>query len=543
MNLSRKLSRGSHLPLPITHFKEMSDKDRDLYTQVLSCHPESKVPRNSQWFLEYAKRTKQEIKGLPPHLREYPGWLERRLNKHIEDDQRYHARVLCPLHDQLNRTLLKSTLHWIKKEIDLNIPAVLSPLAEAGLLSEKVFKLFTKLTNVSAMWVPASDFESFYKRKVDPKWEFQNDHCPACLLARIGRDAEALTALKAGMLIRAKPDEVTETSRRMLYINSMIDRLPSDNTERIKEDARNMGRSLQIILKRWKAGREPTSSPSRTPKAPAKEPKRSVPEPSTSVTFSIPATSPPAAIASPVSPRDSSPSSGSDSNREYTPASWRANLAKANRPRDTIDELIDQYRRATLEPRLGRIDHFRSNDGDEEQNLPTSPLSPFALESPMFGSFLRSVPVNSPQVHESETSDIRSLHGSIHRTDSTRRRGAESFAREYQDLIGVNNTIPSSSSNIKPLKPVKESRASGISRASSAIEGNFHWDKVNLGSKEDVASDSGSRLTQWSDMIQSPQPRSVDSILGYPSSTRGRKNSQKAPHWSDALRGVSEESD
>src|ERR1700760_4299184 len=239
----------------------MSAAEREHYAKILCCQPEPRISYSSEWWQQYRHQTQKQIKALPAHLREYPNWLDRYLNKHIEDGTRGKVRYLCPLHDQMSRSLVRSLFHCIRKEIDICIPSVVSPLVETGLLSTDVIQVFTKMSNVAAMWIAPNDFKRFYEREVDLKWEKQIDGCAACIVARLASDPNILLGLKAGMLIRAKSNEITETGRRMHYVNCMIDKLPCDDIEKINEDAQALGRSLQIMLKKWKAKQGLSSTP------------------------------------------------------------------------------------------------------------------------------------------------------------------------------------------------------------------------------------------------------------------------------------------
>ena len=502
MALAQVTSKEDHRSLPLTNFREMSAAEREHYAKILCCQPEPRISYSSEWWQQYRHQTQKQIKALPAHLREHPNWLNRYLNKHIEDETRGKLRYLCSLHDQMSRSLVRSLFHWIRKEIDVCIPSVISPLVETGLLSTDVIQVFTRMSNVAAMWIAPNDFKHFYERKVDPKWEKQNDGCAACMIARLASDPNILLGLKAGMLIRAKSNEITESSRRMHYVNCMIDKLPCDDTENVKEDALALGRSLQIMLKKWKT-RQGLSS---TPVTPVGELKSLNPQ--NNLSISKPQSSP-LLISS--DPKDSK----NESVGEYEPIPWRVDLAKANIRHDTIDDLIEQYREATLESSPGRSDYFKSYEHDEDEGEET--FYSLALPSrASYSVYSEGVQSKLPEILASGAADIRSVKGSLRRTDSLRqlpssiaRKGVMTMAREYQELIGQNPVLDPSGPSLPPPSLARKSSASCYSRGSSQIEGSFYWDKFNF-SEEDVI--TSKRTTQWSSFVDSSSLSTVHDV-------------------------------
>jgi hypothetical protein len=527
-------SKGGHGFFRLANFKQMSSTDRDLYAQILCCQPEPRVSRNSEWWQEYYRLTKKQIKALPAHLREYPNWLDRQLNKHIEDETRVQVRYLCPLHDQMSRILVRSILNWIRKEVDHYTPSVISPLIEEGHLSTNVVQRFTKLSNISAMWIAPHKFVSFYKREVDPKWEFQKDGCAACIIARMASDPEILISLKAGMHIRAKAEETKDPSRRMQYVECMIFRLPCDNTENIKEEANDLGRSLQIMLKKWAAGQVLTSTPLKSGhESNSLEPQNRLVTPA-------------------AQPSVSSPSSNKDdvkpkTSEEYEPIPWRVELANANKRRDTIDNVIDQYHRATIEPSfIGRKNYFSSKEDDEDEYEDETLYSSLTPSNRVSGSvYSQAVLSRTPEINRSGACDIHSLKGSIRRTGSlsqpgakNSRKGAMTIAHEYQELTDPNLMFNQDRPSLPLPAHPRKSIGSVLSRASSGIEDNFPWDKINLGREDATVPD---RNTKWSNFIRSSNTTAIDDILGYSSNKENRKKSLKGNPWCDVLADVSEE--
>jgi hypothetical protein len=397
-SLFRSLFGGDDAAIPLPHFKKMSHHDRQLLAAILSNQPSPSTLQSSKLWVDYKLGTKRLIAELPEHLRSYPGKIERFLNKHIEDDARSQMRALCPIHDKLNRRVVRSTLAWIKKEIDINIPAIIDPLGKAGHLTESDNKLFDRLRDTSGMWLDSGHFWDFFKRSVHPKWARQADRCAACVVSRLASDVKVIRALNAGMMIgRTNPGE----SRRMAYMECMIDRLADADREKVREESLKLGRRLHQKFQEWEAsqaGAADASGDQGTTVSDAQpgSARHSIREDEPSV-FD------PAQIPRPATPRGSiqrQPSHSRTPSRKmsdpvsprssvYEPIPWRKpqwqqqeqqpqpasrRPTKQVQRRDTVGDLIDAYRHDTYEPTLGREDHFGFKEEDEVEEWPSQAM-------------------------------------------------------------------------------------------------------------------------------------------------------------------------
>ena len=205
-------SAAPHGP-PLRRFQDMNDTERNLLSNILCHQPPPNASRDQSWWREYEAQTKSAILKLPDPLRGYPKLIDRWVNRMVDDEFRAYSKQLCSIHEKLNRMLVRSTLHFIKKDIDVTIPALLRPLKDAGKLIPEYAEVFDKMQDASAMWLNSQNFEAFFGRKPARKFRNQKDQCAACVVARLGSDINALIGLKAGMIMKS-PRRPGDGSRR-----------------------------------------------------------------------------------------------------------------------------------------------------------------------------------------------------------------------------------------------------------------------------------------------------------------------------------------
>jgi hypothetical protein len=345
---------------PLYSFRRMKETDLGLWASIL-CHqppPNSSQPNNA-WWSSYKHTTKDQIDTLPDHLRAYPSAFHRLLNRSQKDKTRAEARTLCPLHDKMNRALARSTLGWIKAEVDVNIPAVFFPLLKVGLLESDIQVYFEPLRDVTGMWTTPKKYQEAWGQLVKPKWAYQVDHCAACVLARFASDVNVVTAFKAGLIARRLDDfRKGRPSKRLSYVNHLISHFPNSESPNIK--AEQMGKYVQRALEQFKENRKNIDQVelSYRPSVDAR------PISVSPLTVQFP-TRPELRVdtqklePSKVKTDEYSPS-------VYSPTPIRPH-ASENMPRDVISQLIDQYRRTVWEPKLGSEDYsgFEADDPTE----------------------------------------------------------------------------------------------------------------------------------------------------------------------------------
>src|SRR5947207_12426109 len=118
----------------------------------------------------------------------------RYVSEHITDQLRADLDELCPMHHKLNRHVLNSMLRWVKDEISVNIPCMLLSLVQDKSLRSEVREMFVRLRKVSGMWHTKDEYQNLYGQRVETRWTEQEDRCSACILSRLGGDADVLVA-------------------------------------------------------------------------------------------------------------------------------------------------------------------------------------------------------------------------------------------------------------------------------------------------------------------------------------------------------------
>lgn len=230
-------------------YRDLSTHDILLLASILSHQPSPSTPRPSHQWQTYAQLTKQAIDALPPHLRSHPSTWHKYANKRISASLRADVHELCPLHQTLNRPVLLSMFRWVRHEIGVAIPATLLPLVREGRLRAEVRALFVRLRKVGAMWHTPAAYSAMYGAEAEDRWAEQVDRCPACVLSRMGGDAETLVALRAGMLARSRSVMVRE-SRRMRFVEALIERgFEEERSVKMMEDATWIGAEVKTIWK------------------------------------------------------------------------------------------------------------------------------------------------------------------------------------------------------------------------------------------------------------------------------------------------------
>jgi len=347
---------------PLKSFRRMKDMDLDLWASVL-CH---QPPPNSTWWNHYKSTTKDQISRLPDQLRAYPSHFQRLMNKSQNVRSRAEARNLCPLHDKMNRTLARSTLGWIKVEVDVNIPAVLFPLFKNNILEEDISVYFEPLKEVTGMWTTPKKYEEAWGSILKPKWVYQEDHCAACVLARFASDVKVVTAFKAGLIAR-RLDEFRggKPSKRFTYVNLLLSHFP--NSEGASQKADQVGKHVQRALEQFKENKRNRDQVQLSYKLSVDRRFRIV-SPPTSPTSEKPQ------LRVNTNGFDRPTSKADDSFPSmYSPVPIRPHSGE-RAGRDPISQLIDQYRRTVWEPMFGNEDSsgFEADDPAERAAVATA---------------------------------------------------------------------------------------------------------------------------------------------------------------------------
>ncbi|KZM24654.1 uncharacterized protein EKO05_0007086 [Ascochyta rabiei] len=205
----------------------------------------------------YEKATEIAIKKLPRRLRSSP------LSSH---------GALCRAHKGLDAHLMTDIWAWVKYELGVGIGRFLYPIIMSNVLSEsdkhrarqlepvvRIFKPDWTLAESSPPGIPPID--------AGDKWVYQQNGCPACILARIGSDENALFALFAGMYGHHRSrsggqkgvDKIK--SRRLRFVRYWM--RTHQNGKQMTFDAYDLGVELKTLRCEAKASLRQSGQPTR----------------------------------------------------------------------------------------------------------------------------------------------------------------------------------------------------------------------------------------------------------------------------------------
>ncbi|KAJ9638388.1 hypothetical protein H2199_007076 [Coniosporium tulheliwenetii] len=226
--------------------------------RILSHAPPPFLHHSSPQVTAYKRATKKELEQIPARLENAKYFTFRGRFKYVYHYGRGDSGVLCELHAPLNYYLVRSLFHFVRREINDQIPAFISDLHEAGVLTKEQMAVFSVLDTVPGMW--RSNFtDSFAAVRLDgglamSKWRRQEDHCYACMLARLGGDEQVVFALAAGILGRHRGKGIhIANSKRLLWIESWLSGF--ENRERMMGDSWALGKQLKALATKVRFGK------------------------------------------------------------------------------------------------------------------------------------------------------------------------------------------------------------------------------------------------------------------------------------------------
>lgn len=205
---------------------------------------------------EYDKATEAIIKKLPRRLRSYP------LSSHGK---------LCRTHKGLNTHLIEDIWAWIKFELEVAIGRFLYPVIVSDVMSEEDEIRVRQLEPVVEIFNPHWTLDESAPPGNPPidagkKWAFQQNGCPACILARIGSDEDALFALFVGMYghLRGRSDGQGVDkikSKRLRFVRYWM--RTHTNGEKATFAAYDLGMELKALRGEAKATLRKSGQPNR----------------------------------------------------------------------------------------------------------------------------------------------------------------------------------------------------------------------------------------------------------------------------------------
>lgn len=241
----------------ITQYRNLCDDDVKRLVRVLQGVPFPSTPDAEE---AYFCNLKKQIHELPPRLRS----SSRKTNA-----TEYRSRRLCNDHQCLCEHLIRSIWRWIRHELDNGIGRFIYPIIMYGGLTkhqewkvrqlEPVLQMYHTDYTLEASTPPgrepiATGFLEEQGRWV-PKFAYQSDGCPACMLARIGSDAGALSALLSGLVARYSTKHVGHRdeirSKRVRFVRHWLQ--ACTGRQKLFDEAFDLGREMRRLWKAWRS--------------------------------------------------------------------------------------------------------------------------------------------------------------------------------------------------------------------------------------------------------------------------------------------------
>jgi hypothetical protein len=229
-----------------------------------------------------------DMRSLVRILRDVPAPTEERYERKLEkyqhytkkDIQRLPGRLRCPrlsfgpktnscsTHKGLDQNLVNDIWAWVKHELEGGIGRFLYPLIMSGRLTAQQETKMRQLEPVLQMWLSDFDLDASAPPGHEPvrcgtRWSYQQDQCPACIMARIGSDEDVLFTLFAGMVGRFGTRTLTTVdtqrstdfwdktkSKRLRFVRYWVKKTNGGDT--LLFEAGELGMHMKRVRLEWK---------------------------------------------------------------------------------------------------------------------------------------------------------------------------------------------------------------------------------------------------------------------------------------------------
>ncbi|KAJ4987125.1 hypothetical protein SVAN01_07413 [Stagonosporopsis vannaccii] len=228
------------MPSPFRKAETRRLHGSDIKRIVLILRNDIHNPMDSRDY-QYENATQCAIKRLPRRLR------STLLSSH---------GLLCRSHKGLDVHLIEDIWAWIKFELEIAVGRFVYPIIMTDVLSEADESRVRQLEPVVEMFLPGWTLARSAPPGKQPintgtKWAYQENNCPACMLARIGSDKAALYALFAGMYGHLRPrsrgqkgvDKIK--SKRLRFVHYWMRTHP--NGDQAAQEAYDLGVKLKAL--------------------------------------------------------------------------------------------------------------------------------------------------------------------------------------------------------------------------------------------------------------------------------------------------------
>ncbi|KAF1995642.1 hypothetical protein P154DRAFT_580703 [Amniculicola lignicola CBS 123094] len=245
-------------------YRSLQSSDVKKLVSVLRDQPT--IPDNAYW-----AKIKKEIHNLPSHLRSHSIRTSLGIFKDEDPATRVKPGKLCSTHHGLKAESMYDLWDWLHHEIDRRIGPFLWPvIINAGLPPalelqvrqlEPVAQMYHHHFHISAQTPDGREPILPYVHNNGehiPKWMYQENKCPACLLARVGADKDVLFALLVGMVgrfsRRALGKKNEPRSSRIRWVRYWLKAHP-DGAKAV-DKAWDLGMEVKRLHKAYKVKRE-----------------------------------------------------------------------------------------------------------------------------------------------------------------------------------------------------------------------------------------------------------------------------------------------
>lgn len=260
-------SEASGRSRKVTNHKYLSNSDMKQLARVLRGVP---FPYNPEADKNYRCKLKQHINDLPWHLRSTGLGITYTENK---ETGKVKPGRLCSAHEGLGSRLIYSIWDWVKYQLENRVGQYMYPVIMHGGLTkhqelkarqlEPVLQMYRTDFTVAGSAPP--DHEPITPGYLSgravwvPKFSYQVNECPACILARIGSDTDVLSALMSGVVAHMSSGHIGHRddirSVRVRFIKYWLK--VNKGGEKMVDQAWELGKEIRRMRQEWKVGCNP----------------------------------------------------------------------------------------------------------------------------------------------------------------------------------------------------------------------------------------------------------------------------------------------
>ncbi|KAI9721242.1 MAG: hypothetical protein M1812_002403 [Candelaria pacifica] len=180
---------------------DLSKSDISLLTQILSLPPSANKGTLTRRQTTQASSTL--VSSLPKHLRApipYQHRIVTFISKHVPSMPPSTLAPLCPTHSTMNTQLIHSIFTCLALEVGIR----LNTLTVHMHLYPEQETFIHSLRELHSLWLAPEVYKRTFLESPPAKWSYETSRCEACMLARIGGDADMICKLKVALVSRLR---------------------------------------------------------------------------------------------------------------------------------------------------------------------------------------------------------------------------------------------------------------------------------------------------------------------------------------------------